>query len=407
MMLDMVHPVRQFALLAHRDDPKLFRSEVAAWLAATVPHQWHESMRDAEPADYVAFQRWWLREMDKVGLAGPHWPGDWGGSDLPLALQVIVYEEMARIDAPDPELFTISLYHLPATLFCHGTDEQRARYLEPARTGGEIWCQGFSEPGAGSDLASLRTRAERVGDVYVVNGQKIWSSFAPFADFCLLLVRTDPTAARKHDGISYLILDMKSPGLTVRPIRQITGEAEFAELFFDNVEIPVANLIGAENAGWKIAQSTLSAERGLIVFTLCERLVSAFRRDLALGRETWFLDVQYRRQYAALYAELRGVHLLMRRMLAEMEADPENGGAGVVAFIKLRFAELLQAYGDFMLRVGGLAEQSIAVPTLGGGFGTGARMNDFLRSYSWTISGGTNEIMRTVIAERILGLPRG
>src|SRR5262249_47267524 len=158
---------------------------------------------------------------------------------------VVIFEEIARIDAPNPDLFVISLYHLPATLFAHGTQAQRDRYLAGVTERSEIWCQGFSEPNAGSDLASLRTRAERRGDVYVVNGQKVWSSNGMFADYCLLLARTDPNAPKKHAGISYFILDMRSAGVTVRPIRQATGQSEFCEIFLDDVQIPAANLIGA------------------------------------------------------------------------------------------------------------------------------------------------------------------
>lgn len=398
---------RVFEPLNHRGDPDAFRAEVRAWLTATVPADWRQRMTGADVDDYVTFQKWWLGELRAVGLATPHWPREWGGEELSLAHQVIVSEEVARADAPDPDLFTISLYHLPATLFAHGTAEQRERYLGGAKAGQDIWCQGFSEPGAGSDLASLRTRAERKGDVYVVNGQKIWSSFGMHADYCLLLVRTDFEAPRKQAGITYLILDMTSPGVTVRPIRQITGDSEFAEVFLDNVEIPVGNRIGGENEGWKIAQSTLSAERGLIVFGLAERLARAFEHDLQLGRDAWVKDDQFRRQYGLLHARMRAVRLLIRRMLGEIESNPEMGGALITTFIKLYWATLLQDYTAFLLRAEGPDALREHPTILGAGQNSGLRLNDFLRSYAWTISGGTNEIMRTMIAERVLGLPKG
>jgi alkylation response protein AidB-like acyl-CoA dehydrogenase len=284
---------RRFDPLARKDDLDAFRAEVRAWLEAVVPADWHARMTGASEADYVAFQRWWFAEMGKVGLATPHWPRDWGGADIGIRHQVIIFEEIARAQAPNPDMFVISLYHLPATLFGNGSKAQRDRYLTGVQERGEVWCQGFSEPGSGSDLASLRTRAERKGDVYVINGQKVWSSYGAFADYCLLLARTDPTAPKKQAGISYFILNMKAPGVTVRPIRQATGQAEFCEIFLDNVEIPVADLIGEENAGWAIAQSTLSAERGLIIFELSERMARTLDADLAEAKRTdaaWLKD---------------------------------------------------------------------------------------------------------------------
>src|SRR6266852_5295235 len=172
---------RPFAPLKQKHDPESFRREVRAWLEATVPLDWRQRMKGARPEEFVDFQRWWLQEMRKVGLATPHWPSEWGGEQLSLRNQIIVSEEAARIDAPTPELFSISLYHLPATLFAFGTEAQRDQYLYGAKEGRDVWCQGFSEPGAGSDLASLRTRAERKGEVYIINGQKIWSSFGMYA----------------------------------------------------------------------------------------------------------------------------------------------------------------------------------------------------------------------------------
>jgi len=347
--------------------------------------------------------------MGKVGLATPHWPRTWGGADLSLRHQTLIFEEIARINAPNPDLFVISLYHLPATLFGHGSPEQRERYLTGVKERGEVWCQGFSEPNAGSDLASLRTRAERKGDVYVVNGQKVWSSYGRYADYCLLLARTDPNAPKKHSGISYFILHMKSPGVTVRKIRQPTGNAEFCEIFLDNVEIPVENLIGEENQGWLIAQSTLSAERGLIIFELSERMARAFDADLAevrAGRADWFKDDQFRREYMAAYGQMTGLRLLIRRMMQDMDAHAEIADSSMPSLIKIQFSELLRRYTDLRVRIEGLDAQKQRPNIMGGGMQTGNRMYDFLMSYAWTIAGGANEIIKTVIAERMLGLPR-
>ncbi|MGE0742390.1 MAG: acyl-CoA dehydrogenase family protein [Hyphomonadaceae bacterium] len=400
---------REFAPLARRDDLDAFRAEVRAWLQAVVPSGWFAKSAGAPESEYVAFQRWWLGELQKVGLATPHWPKDWGGEELSLRHQVIVSEEMVRAGAPNPDLFVVSLYHLPATLFAHGSPSQRERYLKGVTERGEIWCQGFSEPNAGSDLASLRTRAEKRGDVYVVNGQKVWSSFAAHADYCLLLARTDPNAPKKQAGISYFILDMKSPGLTVRRIKQMTGQAEFCELFFDNVEIPQENLIGAENAGWAIAQSTLSAERGLLVFDLAERMHDAFEREIAsIRRElpSWWGDDELRRTFVAHYGELQSLRLMIQRMLSELDENAETQASSLPSLIKIQWSELLRRHTDFWLKVGGLTAHKYAPPLTGGGHVTGNRLQDFLWSYSWTIAGGANEIIKTLIAERVLGLPR-
>lgn len=404
-----VSPARVFDPLAHKDDLTAFRAEVRAWLEAVVPADWQERMTGAVEADYVAFQRWWFAEMQKVGLATPHWPRDWGGADIGIRHQTIIFEEVARAGAPGPELFVISLYHLPATLFGHGSQAQRDRYLTGVKERGEVWCQGFSEPNAGSDLASLRTRAERRGDVYVVNGQKVWSSYGAFADYCLLLARTDFEAPKKQAGITYFILDMKAPGVTVRPIRQATGQSEFCEIFLDNVEIPVADRIGEENAGWMIAQSTLSAERGLIVFELSERMARAFDADLAEAKRTdaaWLKDDQLRREFTAAYSDMVTLRLMIRAMMQEVEADPHMGSATLPTYIKIHFSNILRRYTDFRVRIGGLAAQVQQPAVMGGGHQTGNAMHDFILSYAWSISGGTVEILKTVIAERVLGLPR-
>lgn len=393
-----------FNPLGLKDDIDAFRAEVRAWLEATLPNDWQDRMRGATEDEFVDQQRWWLREMSKVGLATPHWPKEWGGEDLSLRHQIVVWEEMARIDSPEMVLFVISLYHMPATLFSHGSEEQR-KHLKLFQDDSVVWCQGFSEPGAGSDLASLRTKAERKGDVYVVNGQKIWSSLGMFADYCLLLARTKPDAPKKQAGISYFIMDMRSPGVTVRPIKQITGGAEFTEIFMDNVEIPVGNLIGEENEGWAIAQSTLSAERGLIVFNLSERLAYAFERDLEKGRDTWARDPQFRREFGLLHARLRAVRVLIRRNLEALEKNPHSGGT-INLYIKLYWAQLLQDYTLFLIRAEGIDALTDEPPIQGGGHSSGQRVVDFYNSFAWTISGGTNEVMRNMIAERVLGLPR-
>jgi len=227
------------------------RTRYRAWLAEHVPADW---------TDDVATARWWMRERDEGGWAAPAWPVEHGGMAASTVDQIVMQEEERAADAPSTARFGIALNHAGTTLIAHGTPEQRA-HLPRIRRGEEIWCQGFSEPDAGSDLAALSTRAVRDGDDYVVTGQKVWSSYADQADWCLLLARTAPDAP-KRKGISYFLLDLRSPGVEVRPLRQITGSAEFSEIFLDEVRIPAANLVGDENEGWRISQTTLTTERG-------------------------------------------------------------------------------------------------------------------------------------------------
>ena len=398
---------RTYDILGKVGDEAAFRQEMREWLAEKQPKDWRKKWQSVRNGELKAEIVKWLEERRKVGLGTPHWPKEWGGPGLPFAYQIMVYEELSRADAPELEMFIISLFHTPATLFEHGTQEQKDKYLNGITHGHDIWCQGFSEPGAGSDLASLRTSARLEGDHYVINGQKIWSSGAKHADYCLLLARTDPNGKRKHDGISYFILDMKSPGVEVRTINQITGEAHFAEIFMDDVKIPIANLIGAEGNGWHIAQSTLSTERGLLIFGEVERLARSFELDGRDARDSWMRDVQFRREYAALYGELQTVRLMIRKLLIELEANPDKASPTLPTYIKLTWGPFLQRYTEFLLRAEGLETQTWQPAIPGTGHSSRLRFNDFLHSYGWTIAGGSNEIMRNIISERILGLPRG
>src|SRR6185436_2895858 len=222
------------------------------WLAHNQVPNWRERMAADPDGEFEPLQRAWLARLESVGQAVPHWPVQWGGEGLSIREQVVCFEEFARAETLYLSMFSISHYHVPATLYAWGTPGQVATYVPAARKG-QVWCQGFSEPNAGSDLASLRTRAERKGDRYVINGQKIWSSGGMYADLYMLLARTDPKVP-KHAGISMLIVDLKSKGVDVRPIKQINGSNEFCEMFLDDVEVPMENLIGPENQGWKVSQ---------------------------------------------------------------------------------------------------------------------------------------------------------
>jgi alkylation response protein AidB-like acyl-CoA dehydrogenase len=303
----------------------------------------------------------------------------------------------------------VSIHHAASTLLAAGTDEQRRRHL-PAILDGEIWAQGFSEPEAGSDLAALRTTARKEGDSYVVNGQKLWASGAAHADWCLLLARTDVDAPKRR-GISYFLMDMRSPGLDVRPIRQATGESHFCEIFLDDVVIPATQLVGPENGGWQVAQATLSAERGMTMLELAERLgnagfrwlVDTCRRPGAGGRRP-IDDALVQDRLAGFETEVTGLRALCRRLVERHEGG--HAGPADASIVKLYYSELLQRLTDFGADVAGLPAHTELQKPLSSGWESGAWVLDFISSWEWTIPGGSSEIQRTIIGERGLGLPR-
>ena len=396
---------RDNVILDKRGDLDAFRATLRDWLKRNVPGDWVARLARDYDNEYPKVQRDWLAKLESVGLAVPHWPVQWGGEEFSIRHQVVIYEEFARANAPGLLMFSISHYHVPATFYAWGSPDQIARYV-PAARHGEVWAQGFSEPNAGSDLASLRTRAELRGDKYIVNGQKIWSSGAANASLYLLLARTDPKAA-KHAGITMLIVDLKARGVTIKPIHQINGNAEFCEVFLDDVEVPVENRIGPENEGWKVAQSTLSTERGLLIFNNSERAQMVYERILdriRAGSEPWFEDDQWRREFIQGYTELQALRAMVRRLLDTVE---RTGAVGETPpLIKLHYSELQQRLSELLLRVAGLPGQTLDVPPIPGNFPKGSPYYDYLSSWIWTISGGSNEIIRNIVAERMLGLPK-
>ncbi|WP_448625016.1 acyl-CoA dehydrogenase family protein [Geodermatophilus sp. URMC 64] len=393
----------------NRDHLAAFRADVRAWAARHVPSDWEHELHHADGPALLEFERRWLKQLRAGGYAAPHWSREHGGGGFSLAEQVVIFEELSRANAPRLNSFDVALNHVYATLVEGGSPDQQARFF-PAILGGQTWCQGFSEPEAGSDLASLRTRAVRSGDHFVVNGQKVWSSGADRSDYCLLLARTDPDAPKRR-GLSLLLVDLQSPGVEVRPIKQSTGQAEFAEIFLTDVVVPAENLVGEENDGWAIAQATLSAERGPAVLELVERMNQAAELLVELAAETplaggWAVDdVAVREALADFGTRVQILRLLCRKVLTDLVS---RGGTGPEAsLIKVYYSELLQDLMRFGVDLKGPAGQHRGdKPSSAGYSASGLWMLDYLGSWSWTIGGGTNEIQRTVIAERVLGLPR-
>ena len=381
-----------------------FRARVRDWCQAHVPAGWRHEQTGASDAGFVAFQQWWFGELRSAGWAVPHWPAEWGGG-LSVAKQAVLYSELAAHDAPRLVLQFVAIHHAAATLLAAGTDEQRRRHL-PAIAGGEIWAQGFSEPEAGSDLASLRTAARRHGEAYVVNGQKLWASGAAHADWCLLLARTDPDAPKRH-GISYFLLDMRVPGVDVRPIRNAVGESHFCEIFLTDVEVPAANLIGPENGGWQVAQQTLGAERGMTMLELAERLGNAGFRWLvqACASAGALDDSLVADRLAAFETEIAALRSLAARLVSSHDAG--TAGPADASIVKLYYSELLQRMTDFGVEASGLPAHAVLRKPASSGWESGAWLLDFIGSWEWTIPGGSSEIQRTIIAERGLGLRRG
>ena len=378
------------------------RAQVRDWLAANAPHGWREAYAGMTHAEFAQAQRDWFQTLVKGGYAIPHWPSEWPGGGRSLAEQKVIYEELAKADCPRLLLSFVSTYHAASTLMECGSEEQKARYL-PRILEGETWCQGFSEPGAGSDLASLKCKAELRGDRYVVNGQKVWSTMAQYADKCLLLVRTNSDGP-KQAGITFLLMDMKAKGVEVRPINQIQGDQEFCEMFLDEVEVPVSERVGEENQGWAVAQATLASERGLTLMELSYRMRGALRRVAALirdnGREE---DLGVLRDFGQLVARVDSACAIADQfLLNHMNGIERVGDASIV---KNTYSRVLREYSLLGLRLGGMAEQDRG-PITYGDLNTGNWMADFMNSYAWTIAGGSEEVQRNIVSERMLEMQR-
>jgi len=385
------------------EQEEAFRKEVRGWLEANLPDDLRGRAFASSRADHeeVRKLRAWQRRMAEAGFVGMDWPRQFGGRNAPITEQIILYQEMAR--AESPQLVNrggVSM--LGPTLMKHGTPAQQQRHLRPILTADEIWCQGFSEPNAGSDLANLQTRAVRDGDRFVVNGQKVWTSMAHVADWCFLLVRTDPSAP-KHKGISFLLVDMKSPGITVRPLRQITGEAEFNEVFFDNVSVPADHLVGRLNEGWAVALTTLAYERDLLTFIRHISLRNALHRLLPLVRDRGRSgDPIVRQKIAELWIGEQALQLNAYRSLTKILRGGEPGPEGSTS--KLFWSYLDQELALTATQVLGPYSQVKA----GSRWAPDEGQWEFyeLLARASGIRAGTSEILRNIIGERVLGLPK-
>ena len=386
----------------------LFRDELRQWLADNLPAGWGVSVFEPEDEDENAmFRLDWERKLFRGGWNGIAWPKKYGGRGASLIEQAIFAEEMARAKAPEG-LNIIGRNLVATTLLHHGTEEQRQRYLPKIIAGEEVWCQGFSEPNAGSDLASVRCKAELSGDHFVVNGQKIWTSFAQYAQWCILLARTDATLP-KHQGISFLLVDMKTPGISIRPLRQISGESEFNETFFDDVEVPVENLVGELNGGWKIAMTTLAYERGpedalgrQIRFKQeLDKLIET-TASLRRGGRSAIDDPALRQRLAKSVVELELMRLnILRSFSKALKGAPRGPDSSMN---KLYWSHVTQdLYETALEALGPLSPLNGGDPLSPA---EGKFQMSFLRSKAFTIYSGSSEIQRNIIAERVLGLPR-
>ncbi|MEU9241407.1 acyl-CoA dehydrogenase family protein [Streptomyces sp. NPDC048385] len=373
--------------LSYTPEEEDFRARLREWLAKVLPGLPPKPRPEDWPGRR-AYDLGWQRTLYDAGYADVHW-------DASPTTRLIFLEETERAGAPYVGANFVGLLHAGPTIAAEGTEAQRARWLAPILRGDEVWCQGFSEPDAGSDLAALRTRAWRDGDDYVVSGSKIWTSHAEVADWCELLVRTDAQAPR-HRGITWLAMPMDAPGITVRPLRTLAGSAEFAEVFLDEVRVPVANRVGAENDGWRVTMVTLSFERGTAFVgevVACRRVLGELAR-VARANGTWD-DPERRRRLGRLNAEFRALWRLTQWNVSEAEGGRVPGVGGSV--FKLRYSHARQELYDVAAAVLGPDALDLDRPWV----------LDRLSSLSYTIAAGTSQIQRNIVAERILGLPKG
>jgi alkylation response protein AidB-like acyl-CoA dehydrogenase len=372
-------------------DDEAFRGKARGWLRAHVP-------QTAPPHSGAAsreFMLAWQRQLHAAGWSGIAWPPAYGGRGLSLERQMIWHEETVAAGAPSPlNPGFVAHNHAGPTLIACGTEEQKAFHLPRILAGEVLWCQGFSEPGSGSDLASLRSFGEVQGDHLVVNGQKIWSSYSDIAEYQELLIRTGP-GSQRHKGLSWVICDMRTPGITVRPIENLAGATHFSEVFYDQVRIPLSNVVGALHDGWKVAMTTLGFERTTaataLQLELTVKVDHLVRQVAAMDPAT--VDPALRSELAVLRAESAALRAMSYQTLFRDAATPFGG-----SIVRLYFAELSQRIHRLGMDLLGPANADF--------LGDGEWVYAYLDAFSETIAGGTSEIQRNIIGERILGLPK-
>jgi alkylation response protein AidB-like acyl-CoA dehydrogenase len=389
-------------------DQEAFRERVRAWLKANIPADWQRSIggSDVPRPEAYEFLRQWQRKLHEAGFVGLTWPKDAGGQGLTFMEEVILHEEMALAKAP-PILNILGVGMAGPTIVAYGTDAQRKRYPEKILSCEEIWCQGYSEPNSGSDLASLQTRAVKDGEYYVINGQKVWTSLAHIADWMMLLARTDPDAPR-HKGITYFLLDMKSPGVAVKPLKQITGDPEFNEVFFDNVRVHESQVLGEVNGGWQVGLTTLMYERLALGFGLqvrlritLESLIEMARKVEKSGRVVT-KDPVMRQKLAQLWIDTESLKYMGARAITKLlkgEMPGPEASAG-----KMVWVETHQKLQELAMEIEGPYAQLMKGSEWA--IDGGSWQYTFLRSRANSIEGGTTEIQKNIIGERVLGLPK-
>jgi alkylation response protein AidB-like acyl-CoA dehydrogenase len=378
-----------------------FRDELRAWLGTHLKRPWREELRDPKHTEdgLIELRRAWQRQLYEGGYLGMDWPAEWGGRGATEVEKAIFEEELARADAP-PILNILGIGLLGPALIHHGSEEQRRRFIPPMLSGEEIWCQGFSEPGAGSDLASLRTSAVLDGDHFVLNGQKIWTTFGPWADWIFVLCRTD--VQDRYGGISFLLVKLDTPGITVRRLRQITGESEFGEVFFEDARVPRSALVGKVGEGWRIAMTVLAYERGTMSLAYSVR----YRRDLerlaAACKEHGRTSAAVREKLARLLVDAEVLRANGIRTLANMADGKVPGPESSIE--KIYWSEFDKRFRETALDILGPGGQ--LVRTSPGALDDVDWTREFLWSRAGTIYSGSSEVQRNIIAKRVLNLPQ-
>jgi alkylation response protein AidB-like acyl-CoA dehydrogenase len=372
-----------------------FRTEVRAWLEANLPAALRGRTNRPPPSELMP----WYRMLSRKGWIAPHWPKQYGGMGATLNEQIIMTEELARVGAP--QLPAQGLNHIGPVLIEFGTEGQKAKHLPPIISGTVIWAQGYSEPGAGSDLASLASRATLNGDHFVVNGQKIWTTWGQHSDWMFALLRTDPLAEPRHAGISFLLLDLHSPGITIRPIRTIAGDDEFSEVFFDNVVVPAENLVGKINDGWRLANALLGHER--LGTSNPQYALMALERIKTMARASGVMaDPAFRDRLAAASINVTALSALFSHAVELTNLQRSLGSEA--SMIKIFGSELLQSLNELLIEAAG-SDASMQSPIITD-FGRVDVSTSFLQVRRATIYGGSSEIQRNIIARRVLNLPQ-